>query len=50
MLYEADKPSALGAKRSAQLDFSEADAAAEVLKAILREDAAIRSTKSVSEK
>ncbi len=50
MIYEANKPTAPGAKRSAQLDFSHADAAdAEVLNEILREDAAaIRSAKSVS--
>jgi hypothetical protein len=51
MIFEANKASAPGAKRSAQLDFSKADAAnAEVLNEILREDAAIRSTNSVSEK
>lgn len=49
MLYEANKASAPGAKKSAQLDFSKADAAdAEVLNEILREDAAVRGAKSAS--
>ncbi|HEY3638878.1 MAG TPA: bifunctional YncE family protein/alkaline phosphatase family protein [Rhizomicrobium sp.] len=52
LLYEANKANAPGAKKSAELDFSHADAAdAEVLNEILREDAAaIRSAKSVSAK
>ena len=51
MLYEANKTNAPGAKRSAQLDFSKADAAdAEVLNAILRQDAAVTRARSVSDK
>ena len=51
MLYEANKTNAPGAKRSAQLDFSKADAAdAHVLNDILLQDAAVHRTKSVSDK